>query len=396
MDFFSSNISMRVDSIWNKNYPDANEFLSNDYFSLDKAISLYRNLFLKLHNLYSIMDAKKKEQENGPVIEYSKIDKINNDMEILKNLIIVFPIRFNSNDVLFSERIYQCENWPSLYFHSGHENAFETYKEILSNCCVIDEDLTEVFSFDTSSENDYDVLLGRNFFKCKVKKASLPSYLFNDNLFVDLNAFERDYSYIADEFDTLYEMNNMYIRAYERIQFVKNVLPMLKNSEEARNKRKEKMDKIKSEIADLMKSLDELIEEDNAKYKKYFVSEDMLLEDRKEYKTINYNFIKYLKYIDLSNIDFTNVDVRGIDFSDTNPILLNPQIVFNKDLSNTVFISDQTRLNNVFPFGALTNFDEVNLSGASITSDSPIMLDIKKAIIDENTIIELNNNTKKR
>ena len=342
------------------------------------------------------MDSELKIIKNSSCIDNERLDKIKNDMEILINLIVVFPIKFNSNDILFSERIYQCEDWPSLYYHSNRDEAFGTYKEILSNCCVIDMDLTEVFSFDINSKNDYDIELGKNFFKCKVDKESIPKYLFDNNLFNELANFERDYSTIADEFDMLYEKNTIYIRTYEKIQFVKNVLPMLKNSEEAKRRRQEKMDNIKSEIAELMKSLDELIKEDNAKYKKYYISEDMLFEERKDYKTINYNFINYLKYIDLSNIDFANVDVRGIDFSDTNPILLNPQTVFNKDLSNTTFISDQLRLNNVFPFGALTCFDGVNLSGASITTDSPVMMDLDNAVIDENTKIEIGNNIKKR
>ena len=133
------------------------------------------------------MDREMRENQNQSNSSRTNIEILNN-MEILKNLIIVFPIKFSSDDVLFSERFYQCEDWPALYYHSDHENAFETYKEILSNCTVIDKDLCEVFSFDTTLDNEYDIELGRNFFRSKVKKEPLPSYLFDENIFMIISS----------------------------------------------------------------------------------------------------------------------------------------------------------------------------------------------------------------
>ena len=147
--------------------------------------------------------------------------------------------------------------------------------------------------------------------------------------------------------------------------------------------------------------LNDLIDEKHRKIEKYVVPADVLFTKKNDYKTINNAIKRNLSYIDLSFVDFSNVDVRGIDFSDCNPILLNPQTVYNKDLSNTVFINDSTRVNNVFPFDYSTNFNGVNLDGASITSEDPIFINFDGAYVSDNTNIQIgnrsiNNNVKKR
>jgi len=147
--------------------------------------------------------------------------------------------------------------------------------------------------------------------------------------------------------------------------------------------------------------LNDLIDEKHRKIEKYVVPADVLFTKKNDYKTINNAIKRNLSYIDLSFVDFSNADVRGIDFSDCNPILLNPQTVYNKDLSNTIFINDSSRVNNVFPFDYSTNFNGVNLDGASITSEDPIFINFDGAYVSNNTNIQIgnrniNDNVKKR
>lgn len=72
------------------------------------------------------------------------------------------------------------------------------------------------------------------------------------------------------------------------------------------------------------------------------------------HKIINPKIKNNLKYFDLSNIDFSNTDLRGIDFTGCNIKYIDPQTVYNKDLSNTTF-------RGVYlPFDITTDFNGVN------------------------------------
>lgn len=64
-----------------------------------------------------------------------------------------------------------------------------------------------------------------------------------------------------------------------------------------------------------------------------------------------------LRMLDLSQLDLTNVNITNMDFSGTN-IHINPQIIYNKDMTNV----------NAFgvEFSILDSFDGVILDGAKI------------------------------
>ena len=155
--------------------------------------------------------------------------------------------------------------------------------------------------------------------------------------------------------------------------------------------RNQKVEEYKNKLLTLISSLDELTDESTTKITKYPIPEELLFvigED--DVKKIDERFIEQLKYIDLSNINF----------SDCNPILIDPQKLFNKDLSNTVFLDDQTRLNNRFPFNSSSNFENVNLSGSIITTVGPVFVNFKGMIGDSKTfkigqnIVEVQTNKK--
>jgi hypothetical protein len=95
------------------------------------------------------------------------------------------------------------------------------------------------------------------------------------------------------------------------------------------------------------------------------------------------DFIQVLKYIDLSLFDFDNVKVSGIDFRGCNVEHINPQRVYNKDLSNCNF--EGVYIN---PF---ISFDDVDIRGAKFGYDTNgIRIDmlnqsLERAIYDDTT-----------
>ena len=103
------------------------------------------------------------------------------------------------------------------------------------------------------------------------------------------------------------------------------------------------------------------------------IPKDILLVEVNDHYEINSEFIDILKYINFKFISTENLKVSNIDFRDTN-IEINPQLVYMKDLSNSLFDDE-----NIFG-----SFDGVNLCGADISKET-FLIDIDKAIIDENT-----------
>jgi len=103
------------------------------------------------------------------------------------------------------------------------------------------------------------------------------------------------------------------------------------------------------------------------------IDEDTLFEKVNDHYEFRKEFLPVLKFLNLSFIDTTNLKVSDIDFRGTN-IRINPQVVYNKDLSYSKF--DDENL-----FG---DFSNCNLSGADISKES-LPVGIYKSIIDNNT-----------
>ena len=157
-----------------------------------------------------------------------------------------------------------------------------------------------------------------------------------------------------------------------------------------RDDNNKKLKLIKDEFDNALNKYSDIVEKGSEKIEKLPIPENLLFIYGEEgEKKIDPRFLDNLKEIDLSNISFDNVDVHGIDFTDCNPVLLNPQTVWKKDLSGTTFISDPSRPNNVFPFGAKTDFYGVNLKGATIKTEDLIYLELYGAEMDEDTLISI-------
>ena len=162
-----------------------------------------------------------------------------------------------------------------------------------------------------------------------------------------------------------------------------------KEQEELAIKEKKK-EELKKVIFEAIKSLNELVDSSSERLSRFNLPESVLFKEIDGVKRIDKLLLTGLKYLDLSHVIFDGVDVSGVDFRDCNPILLNPQTIYNKDLSNTIFISDSSRVNNVFPFGINTNFNNVNLSGAQIEIKEPILINFDGIFKDSDTIITIN------
>lgn len=134
----------------------------------------------------------------------------------------------------------------------------------------------------------------------------------------------------------------------------------------------QRMDEISNEMVAMSGEMDDIVV--SSMIHRIDVPEEILLINSNDYREFNKDFIPYLKHINLAMLSSTNLKVSGLDFRGTN-ISINPQKVYNKDLSNASFDDDN------ISFKDLSGCD---LRGANIESDSNCY-GYENALIDENT-----------
>ena len=106
---------------------------------------------------------------------------------------------------------------------------------------------------------------------------------------------------------------------------INNEVDKLSKQRDDNNK---KLKLIKDEFDKALNKYSDIVEKESEKIEKLPIPENLLFIIGEEgEKKIDPRFLDNLKEIDLSNISFDNVDVHGIDFTDCNPVLLNPQTV---------------------------------------------------------------------
>ena len=140
---------------------------------------------------------------------------------------------------------------------------------------------------------------------------------------------------------------------------------IIKKLEEEKKQRQiqnanKRIEEITYELATLKKERSILL---NKKVEdKIKIDEKDLFEERNGIKYIKdkYTNNEILKILDLFLISFDNVDIRNIDFRGCNAFRLNPQTVYNKDLTNTKF-----DLNDGI-FLSTTDFTDVNVSNMTV------------------------------
>ncbi len=159
-----------------------------------------------------------------------------------------------------------------------------------------------------------------------------------------------------------------------------------KRLENAEKNSKKKQEEKNQKKKDLLVQLKETIEAIDAEYSDNETIERVrvgnIFVKVNDHLEINPLFINILKYIDLSLFPFTNVKVSNIDFRNTN-VQLDPQTVYNKDLSNCNF-------EGIY-IGPFMNFTSVNIIGCKFSDDNnPSTEDylnstFKNAIYDKTT-----------
>ena len=157
-----------------------------------------------------------------------------------------------------------------------------------------------------------------------------------------------------------------------------------KIEEEKQNKMKALEDQMVVMLEQIKKTSEMYEEISNQKMgKRVPVELNQLLVKVDDHLEFNNKYIQYLKYIDLSLVPCDNLKVSGIDFRDTN-MNVNPQVVFNKDLSNCSFDD-----NNII----WASFKGCNLSGANLENEQESQI-FEDAITDERTILPQSNTMK--
>ncbi len=169
----------------------------------------------------------------------------------------------------------------------------------------------------------------------------------------------------------------------KRSEEEKHKKELLQKKLEEEKLEKEKQERIKdvtNSLNALMNSIEALekFNDQNALinlYHKYTIGDDILLVKVDDHYEIRSEFIRVLRFLNLSFTNTNNLKASGIDWSETN-IIFNPQNVYNKDLSNAKF-SDR----NIS--GDLSG---CNLSGSYI-GEEVFPVGIENAITDENTVL---------
>ena len=131
---------------------------------------------------------------------------------------------------------------------------------------------------------------------------------------------------------------------------------------------------------------------DRIKINDLYVEVDDHLEIKKEY-------IKLLKFIDLSGETFKNVKISGIDFRDTN-INLNPQLVYKKDLSNCnfngLYLSPFIDFTGVNIMSTRFSYDDNNATIDVFNSTFPNSIYDEKTMFNDKPMIEFMEKEKTR
>lgn len=282
----------------------------------------------------------KKNQEN--IKPYLESFKKLNELEV------IFPIRFENGEIFFPSKANKSNDYIII------SKEGKSLIKILNND-KIDKSITTLL-----------------FDKCKVDKNSIPSWIYNDKLFNDLENIEDDLKTVDVE---LTKFKNIYkkVPPYKELYEDKKV-----------NGKKYELSEV-VDISKLKEKVYDVLVKTNGKIVKKIAVPDIILFDKDDegIKVIDKKFIPYLKNMNLSNNIFDNVCVKDIDFSDCNPKLLDPQTIFEKDLSGTKF--------NSYPFTKNVSFENVNLSDAIIIIKEDVDINLENAFGSVNTYVNINN-----
>lgn len=281
----------------------------------------------------------------------------------------LFPIKLKNNDFICFDSI------------SNNESNRLKMNYLINNGL----DKSDIVDFDNLS-----FILKEKIKSIPVDESYYPDFL-NPSHYDDLidiqdkfTTFDEEYNRFLIEEESL---TNTELRKQLETGKIDNEVIEKRRLEELKRKH---ITELQNLVVNTLRSLNSLIDESNTPITKYPIQEELLFSYENGVKRIYDKFIPNLKYLDLSLISFDGVDISGIDFRDCNPSFINPQTVNNKNLSNTRFIDDLSRVNNTFPFGVNSDFNGVNLSGANIEINEHSFVKFDGALTDDTTSINYN------
>lgn len=101
---------------------------------------------------------------------------------------------------------------------------------------------------------------------------------------------------------------------------------------------KKAIEETSNKLSMLLLNMEKLGLSEEELYGKVSIDQELFLVRVEDHLEINRNFVDKLRFLNLSMIDFTNVNVAGLDFRNTGA-RINPQTVYNKDISYCTFDS---------------------------------------------------------
>ena len=362
------------DYLWNYyNFDYINDCLivgESNHFYLDNNTSYYS---FKLEDGKIIVDRDHSSDDNDDNID----NIISKHCETMGTAIEMFS-RFKdfktikgNNIACYNSNLFidiDDYNLTIKSFHDKENVVFKVEKNYLFDDNDFTTNIPELISFYKTYENK---ILN----KILVRKDDLPQWCVDAIKLYD------------------YENQNIILKIKDKLKDIfsnkdknVNIISDTIVSESVNNDNKILIEDLENQISDMLFRLASLNEkEDN--YERINISSDLLFVKVDDHLEIKKDFVPYLKYLDLSLISFDNVYVSGIDFTDSNVSMINPQNVYNKDLSFCTF-NDYDKKDNSLPFSFYTDFDGVDLRGTVINDKNcDFEYNLKGAIVDENTSI---------
>lgn len=300
----------------------------------------------------------------------------------------------NKNIKLKYKPIYEYQNHiicgddENYYLYNIKENRYYRLgfrDDIVFYAGLIIDKLERTVHYLDSGNDDYiDVT---SIFESKLKGAYKINYTKLDMLdyfeFKSLIENNSEYQVIIDrKIEELLKQKEEILKK----EAVKKATRMLEERKKEKDNNNEELKKALLSLKETIITIEKLQAKDDSNQnirnkEKITITGDMLLRTVSDHKVIDENFKKILRTFNLVNINFINVDIREIDFSYTN-VDIDPQTVYNKDLSNSKFCG--------VLFSPFTNFNGVNIKGCDF-SECLETLNFNGAIIDENTIFPNSN-----
>lgn len=336
-------------------------------------IGIYENNCLEIYNekgeQISSLDTK-----DLPELDVKSFRAIEDTKKIkrVKSTKKFFRYFYESNGKKYSLDYEPIVDYGDIIICENNDNYY-VYQKVLSDTYHLGKksEITLESTYITIGEKKY-FISGTDFidvtdlsFKRKIEKKDGVSRILTLDSFKEICQSPEYQEKIQQEIDfvkqsVIEEKNRQYIEESKRMQEKK--IEELNNNKESLRKSLSNLSEILAECSKYIAEIQSQINNNN--FEKVTVPEELLLVLVDDHLEINPIFLTngIIKFINFSHISFNNVKISGIDLSYTNAHI-NPQVVYNKDMSNGKYCGLDFNL---------CSFENVNIENS----------DFKDAIID--------------